>query len=154
MNQKNTIVLVVVLFAAAAFIGGYLWRGSIDADPEPTVSVSVTPIASVAAAPSSVATATPKPVLHTVVYTASGVTPRSLTIRAGDAVRFRNDAATEVWPASDPHPSHSACPGFDAGRALRTGEEYTLTFPAVKTCTFHNHIDPLGTATQGTIIVR
>jgi plastocyanin len=154
MNQKNTIVLVVVLFAAAAFIGGYLWRGSVETSPEPAVSASVTPVISVAVAQTPPLTTTPKPRMHTVTYTATGVSPKSLSIQAGDAVQFRNSSTTEVWPASDPHPSHSNCAGFDAGRALRMGEEYTLTFPVAKTCTYHSHVDPLNSAVQGTIIVR
>jgi plastocyanin len=154
MTQTKSTILIVVLFAAAAFLGGYLLRGTADNDPEATpttsVSASVTPART---SVSPVATAY-KPQLHTVTYSAVGVSPATLTIRAGDAVRFRNTASVDVWPASDPHPSHGGCPGFDAQRRLRTGEEYTLTFPDVKTCTYHSHLDPSNSALRGTIIVR
>jgi len=154
MNQTKNTILIVVLFAAAAAIGGYLLRGTVDTKPEttqtPAVSVSISPVRT---APAPTVTAY-KPQLHTVTYTSSGPSPKTLTVRAGDGVRFRNSSSAQVWPASDPHPTHGNCPGFDAMRGLRSGEEYTLTFPDVKTCAYHNHLDPDNSALRGTIIVQ
>lgn len=155
MNTTRNTVVIVLLFAAAAFIGGYLWNKSVDNDeeatPTPTVTVRISPTV-------SPRTPTPtvvyKPQVYTVSYNSAGATPKTLTIHAGDAVIFKNTTATEVWPASDPHPTHSLCAGFDARRGLKNGEEYTLTFPDVKTCTYHSHLDPLNTALRGTIIVQ
>ena len=148
MNTTRNTILLVLLFAVAAFIGGYLLKGSRDGDEasvSPTVSLS----------PISSAVATPYvPRLYTVTVTSAGVSPATLTIRTGDAVKFRNESSSDVWPASDPHPTHANCGGFDARRGLRTGEEYTLTFTTAKTCTYHSHLDPFNRALQGTIIVR
>jgi hypothetical protein len=157
MNQKHMMILVVVLFAAAAFVGGYLWRGSNDDEQEPAASVSVSVSVSPSATPvpkTPVPTVAYTPRLYTVSLTESGPSPKSLTIRAGDAVRFLNLASFAVWPASDPHPSHTMCPGFDAGRGLNAGEDYTLVFPTATTCTYHSHLDPSNEVLRGTIIVQ
>ena len=155
MNTTRNTILIVLLFAAAAFIGGFLWKGNVDTDdeasptPEVSVTASATPTAVVVTPKVSI-----KPVMHTVTVTSSGVSPASLTIRVGDAVRFVNKSGEEVWPASDPHPTHTLCPGFDARRGLKNGEEYTLTFPLARTCTYHSHLDPSNSSLQGTITVQ
>ncbi len=154
MKSNHTFILVVVLFSAAAFIGGYLFRGFLkQADDVALKSVSPSPTATSAARTVS-STPTPKPHLYTVRLTASGVSTKSLTIRKGDAVTFVNDTSAGFWPASNPHPIHTGCPGFDALRSLGRGEEYTLVFAVVRTCGYHNHVDPLNTSQQGTIIVQ
>jgi len=154
MNQTKYTILVVALFAAAALVGGYLLRGAVDKEPSP----ELTPVPSAVMTPlrtSALPTATASsPQMHTVTFTAAGPTPKSLTIRAGDAVRFVNSTATEVWPASDPHPAHDACPGFDAGRGLLTGEVYTLTFPTAMSCSYHSHLDPTNSTLRGAIIIQ
>lgn len=152
MHTSRNTILIVALVTVVAFVAGFLLKGGMDDNEDvatPTPSVSVSPTLSATVPPPSY---TPR--LHTVTFTPTGVSPSSLTIRAGDAVRFRNDTAAEVWPASDPHPAHTGCVGFDSRRGLRFGEEYTLTFPTAKTCTYHSHLDAFNRALQGTIIVR
>ena len=149
MTTTKSLVLVVVLFAAAAFIGGYLVRGArTDSSPTPTP----TPISEVSEpTPPGVTpapgTPTPVPRLYTVRLTSSGPLPKTLTVHAGDAVQFRNQTGRGVWPGSD-------CSGFDARRTLQNGESYTLTFPDRKTCAYRNQLAPSDTTVQGTIIVE
>jgi plastocyanin len=152
MNTMRSTVIIVLLFAAAAFIGGYLWRGDRRATPEPSPTASVYVAPGTATTPTVVPARQPK--VHTVRYTASGVTPEKITVFAGDAVTFVNGTSTAVWPASDPHLTHSGCPEFDARRGLRNGEEYTLIFDSAKTCTYHDHLDPTNDTHRGTITVR
>jgi plastocyanin len=86
--------------------------------------------------------------------TEQGPVPKTLTVRAGDTVTFRNVADIAYWPASNPHPTHTDCPGFDALRGLKIDESYTLTFAQVRTCGYHNHLDPANSSAWGTIIVQ
>lgn len=154
MNTTRNTILLILLFGAAAFIGGYVLRGSSDDSGEPIVST--TPTASVTPSPTPSATpvANLKPKTYSITFTALGVSPSLITIRPGDTIRFLNETSSEVWPASNPHPSHTECPGFDAKRGLRAGEVYTLSFPTATTCTYHSHLNPSNTALQGTIIIR
>jgi hypothetical protein len=66
-------------------------------------------------------------------------------------VRFLNDSTSSVWIASDPHPTHTDYPGFDAKKAITRGETYEFTFTKVGTWGFHNHRNPLQ---KGTIVVQ
>lgn len=88
----------------------------------------------------------------TVNYTGSGFSPNTVTINAGDTVRFVNTGQTAaVWPASNPHPIHTDAPGFDARRPLDTGGSYSFTFTRAGTFGYHNH---LNLAQTGTVVVR
>lgn len=71
-----------------------------------------------------------------------GFNPAQLTIKAGTKVTFRNFDDRERWPASDPHPSHTICPGFDAKKGLKKGETVEFTFEKAQTCSFHDHLLP------------
>lgn len=77
--------------------------------------------------------------------------PASLTIHAGDTVAFRNNGTALRWPASDPHPTHTLCPGFDSLRMLRNGESYLRVFAQVGRCPYHDHLNP---GVKGEIIVQ
>ena len=149
MTTTKSLVLVVVLFAAAAFIGGYLVRGArTDSSPTPTPS----PISEVSVLTTPRVTPTPVPPttlprLYTVRLTSSGPLPKTLTVHAGDAIQLKNLTGTGLWPVGD-------CSGFDARRTLENGESYTLTFPDRKICAYHNQLVPSDTTVQGTIIVE
>ena len=95
------------------------------------------------------ATNTPsfRPLLSTVHLTAQGPTPKTLNIRAGDGVVFINDGDAPYWPISE-------CSGFDAGRALATGESYTLVFTNARRCEYRNNLDPQNQTAGGAIIIR
>jgi plastocyanin len=148
----RTILVVGALVVVLAFVGGIVLQKGRDSDasatPTPSPTVSVSPSAT------PTPTATPKPVTYNIRRGDNGIDPKTLTIRRGDTVVFINDAASGFWPASDPHPTHSLCPGFDARRALERGETYTLVFTTARTCTYHNHVVGNSTADQGTIIVK
>jgi plastocyanin len=139
--------------ALIAFIGGYALRDrTSDADdvtptpsPTPSVVFSVTPVPTAHAY---------KPVSYTVKLTYDGLSPAMLSIHPGDTVTLVNKTDALFWPASNPHPTHTDCPGFDALRGLANGESYSLTFTRVQTCGYHNHLDPANSTMWGTITVR
>ena len=90
----------------------------------------------------------------TITYTSQGVlSVASLEIGQGDTVKFVNQDSAPHWPASDPHPTHTICPGFDALRGLATGQSYSYTFDKITTCPFHDHFDASNSALRGQIMI-
>ena len=51
---------------------------------------------------------------NVVKITDKGFEPSTLTINAGDTVKFENKSSDDAWPASNVHPTHQLYPGFDA----------------------------------------
>ena len=96
-----------------------------------------------------------KPVFKTYVINLkdSGPEPRSLDVSKGDTVKFINNGTRPFWVASNPHPVHNFCPGFDASHGLVHNESwsYTFKFDAPKTCFYHNHVDPTTTLYTGVV---
>lgn len=85
-------------------------------------------------------------------YDGSKFTPSTVTINAGDTVAFKNTGSSaSVWPASDPHPTHTDYPGFDALKGIAPGGTYSFTFTKTGSWGYHNHLNP---AQQGTIVVQ
>lgn len=88
---------------------------------------------------------------YTISITAQGFSPANIDIAQGDTVTFINNDTEPHWPASSPHPQHTACPGFDALHGLATGETYSFTFKEVKVCPMHDHLNPF---LEGSISVQ
>jgi plastocyanin len=81
----------------------------------------------------------------TISVTNSGFSPASITVKKGTKVTFVNNGTNPVWPASNPHPTHTDYPGFDALSAVAPGQSWSFTFDRVGRWGFHNHLNP----TQG-----
>jgi len=88
---------------------------------------------------------------HTVTFTDEGYQPASITIAAGESIAFVNQSSQDNWTASDPHPSHTDLPSFDAGRGYAPGEQYVYTFDEVGEWGYHDH---LRSSITGTVIVE
>lgn len=86
----------------------------------------------------------------TVTITGDGFSPASVTIKKGTTVKFVNKGSKAHWPASDPHPSHTAYPEFDAKQEIKSGASWTFTFDKVGSWRYH---DNLNSGEQGVIIV-
>jgi plastocyanin len=78
----------------------------------------------------------------TVNMTNDGYSPRVLKIDQGQTVEFVNDSSEDYWPASDPHPTHTDYPGFDAGKTLLPGQSWKFTFSRAGRYGYHNHLNP------------
>lgn len=74
--------------------------------------------------------------------TAAGFEPTDLTVAAGDTVVFKNNDSRTRWPASNLHPTHLLCPGFDSLQPVRPGGEYTHAFTRAEECPMHDHLIP------------
>ncbi len=93
----------------------------------------------------------PMPEVIGVQITANGFSPSTVTVKQGDYVQFTNEDAAPHWPASNPHPTHTDLPGFDAKKALATGESYRFQFTKIGTWGYHDHKNP---SVGGTVIVQ
>lgn len=113
-------------------------------------------------APSQVpSTATPIPLVNpsgeqsktvpTVEYSSQGFSPQTVTIKSGMTVTWTNKNADGMWVASDPHPTHTDYPGFDALKSIPTDGTYSFTFTKTGTWGYHNHLNP---SQKGTVIVQ
>ena len=103
----------------------------------------------------------------TVTYGDSGFNPASISIAAGDTVRFVNNSSHGMWVASDEHPTHTEYDGtntrehcangaatsgtFDQCAATEAGSTYSFTFPKAGTFEYHNHARA---SDAGTIVVK
>jgi len=100
----------------------------------------------------------------TVHLTASGFSPATVTVKAGDSVTFVNDTSSQMWVASAQHPTHTVydgnnlsthCAASYTGDApfdqCADGKTFTFTFDKVGTWKYHNH---LVNGQFGTVVVE
>jgi plastocyanin len=91
----------------------------------------------------------------TVTITASGVSPKSVTISPGQRVNFVNNDSRAHDVASDPHPIHTDCPEINIVGTLTVNQSRaTGNMNTARTCGFHDHMDPSNASLQGSIQVR
>lgn len=129
----------IALSAAVILLG----QGCASAQPAATTAPKA---AAPAAAPQAAVEVT-----RIVEYVEGGFSPNEVTIAPGTTVKFVNRTDAPVWPASDPHPIHTALSGFDALRGLGRGESYSFKFDQAGEWKFHNHLSP---GVTGKIIVQ
>lgn len=94
-----------------------------------------------------------------VSYGSEGFSPDTVMIKKGDTVLFKNESADDIWPASDPHPAHTAYPAkggcigstFDACAKIPPGGSWIFIFDIAGTWKYHDHLNSRRT---GTVIVQ
>ncbi len=137
MNTKIGLVIVITLAVAIVVAGIFVWRTpSANNVPEGHISKEAPEAAGV---------------MHKILMKSNGFVPEELTVKAGEEVIFINEDPDKHWPASDIHPTHTLCPGFDALRPVGKGESYSHVFEKAGTCPMHDHIMP---SVRGKIIVK
>lgn len=78
----------------------------------------------------------------TIKITDKGFEPGDLKIKAGATIVFVNNDTKDHWPASDPHPTHSILPEFDAKKPLKSGETFKFKFEQIGIWPCHDHLNP------------
>lgn len=102
-----------------------------------------------------------------VTLTDSGFSPATVTVRAGETVRFVNQSSRGMWIGADEHPTHTEYDGtstrehcadglntndsFDQCQQAASGSFWEYTFKKPGTFGFHNHV---GASSIGTVIVE
>lgn len=90
----------------------------------------------------------------TVTITATGVTPRELSVPIGAEVTFVNQDSRSHQMMSDPHPLHTGCVEINAVGMLSRGESRTTApFTGRKACGFHDNMRDGDTSLRGVILV-
>jgi len=74
------------------------------------------------------------------IYSNTDLRPPSYTIHVGDTITFINFDNTLHWPGSDPHPTHSSLPEFDALGGIAEGQSYSYTFGKIDIYGYHEHL--------------
>ncbi len=91
--------------------------------------------------------------MYPVTFQPSGMTPKEITIKVGDRVEFRNSDLKPHWPASAPHPAHTAYPEFDPKTQVIPGDVWSFTFTKVGDWKFHDHLNAKDARFQGVVHV-
>lgn len=99
--------------------------------PEPTPTPKPTPVPQ-----------PPEPTYVTIEMSQDGFKPSQVTIKKDTIVRFKNVGGSDMWPASNPHPTHTAYQDFDARRSVKPGETYEFRFKVAGTWGCHDHLSP------------
>ena len=142
--------LIIVIIAIIVVVGGvFIFSSNKTQAPKNDVidTSKIPPLVGEAPAPAQ--PVAPKTV--TVEYGATGFSPSSVEINVGDTVAFVNKSTGNFWPASNPHPTHTDYPEFDAKKNYENGETYSFTFIKAGTWGYHNHLNP---AQKGTVVVK
>jgi plastocyanin len=164
-------VLYIVGGVVVVGLGAYYFRNYTAQAPEvtdsqsrvqqsPTSSADNTPVASAPAAdpapaskPDKAADSTPHfsnesdldgadVMVVEVDYDGTAFTPATVNIKAGDIVVFKNKGKSDFWPASNPHPTHTDYPEFDAKKPVPAGGQFQFKFVKAGNWAYHNHMSP------------
>ncbi len=134
MTTRTKLIIGVCSIAAIAgivFLTRYARR-------EPTLSSQELPAATSKELPN----APSDKIEHAMTMTDNGYSPSSLTIHAGDTVRFINAGHDDRWPASNIHPTHEIYPAFDPRKPVISGASWTFRFDREGKWYYHDHLDP------------
>ncbi len=95
---------------------------------------------------------TPAPDIQVVEvnFDSTSFTPSTVTVHQNDYVFFKNSSTGNFWPASNPHPTHTIYPEFDADKAIAPGGVFKFQFTKIGTWGYHDHFHP---KSGGTVIV-
>lgn len=150
MNKNLIIGLVVVLLAIGGFV--LVQNSSKSKTPsnsqvqDQTVSPSVMEKESVSPTGESMM----KKEENTVTLTASGFTPKTITVKAGDEVIWVNKSGATATVNSAQHPTHLVYPKLNLG-SFEEGEELRLVFDEKGKYNYHDHLNP---SRFGTVVVE
>ena len=92
----------------------------------------------------------PDPTIITVQLTKKGFDPASITIKAGDTVKWINQSGVDASLNSADHPTHKLYPFLNQG-IFGAGTAVQTKFDTKGTYSYHNHLEPTET---GIVIVR
>jgi plastocyanin len=80
--------------------------------------------------------------VHEVTYDGENFSPKTLTIKVGDYVYFKNASDKSFRPASNPHPAHIDYAEFDAKTGIAAGQTFSFQFLRLGTWNYHDHLNP------------
>ena len=152
MNQKTLLaagVLIIVLLVAGGFLLVNRTENNNQA-PSPQ-----TPVQTVSSPTPAEETATPTPEATKqkeamVTLSKNGFSPKTVTVKTGDKVFWKNESGETATVNSAPHPIHTTYPKLNLGN-FEDGETLELIFTDPGTYNYHNH---LNVSQTGSVIVE
>lgn len=87
-----------------------------------------------------------------VTITSSGFVPATLSIKAGQTVKWVNSDESPHRVASNPHPTHTGLARFDSKNNLAKDEIFVFNFDKAGTFGYHDHLNPQ--TLQGVVAVQ
>ncbi len=144
------VLLAIVVIALGVGVGWYYFKGAKVVNPalRPSPTARQELSGATGMVPETPETTAQGSVV--VRLTDSGFAPQTVTVKKGTSVTFTNAGTSNMWVASDVHPTHQLLPGFDELTSVAKGGTYTYTFTKVGTWTYHNHLQP---TVKGTVVV-
>lgn len=162
MNRQSLWAAIIIILIIV--LAGW-WLMSQDAEPEAMLpenpSATTTPAGTDGQGEPDDGTDQDAVSAFTVRYTDAGFSPSTMTVAPGTTVTFINQSGSEMWVASDEHPSHTGYDGTSreahcaSGSSSSfdqcgTGPTYSFTFTKAGTWAYHNH---RAAGDEGTIVV-
>ena len=97
----------------------------------------------------------PPPAGSTITITSAGVSPKNLVVSPGTQVTFMNNDSRNHEMTSDPHPEHTECPAINTVDLVVPGMgKQTSNLNVVRTCGYHDHLNPENAMLRGTITIQ
>lgn len=72
-----------------------------------------------------------------------GFAPKTLTIKKGTTVVWRNADSVSHWVAVDPYPIHTGLVGFNSQKEIAPGGSFEFTFNRVGEWPYADHLRPV-----------
>ena len=136
MRYRSTLLGLLISLAAIACGGGSSGSGSTPTTPTPPTN-------------------TPPVQTTTITITAGGVSPQRITVSPGTRVTFVNNDTRNHEMNSDPHPTHGDCPPIDDVAFITPGQtKLTGNLNTVRTCGYHDHLQPDVASLKGQIVIQ
>jgi len=130
--SKNLIIALIIIIL---LVGGFFLFRNTGVTPAP--AQPPTPIVS------EQETTVPTQEIQgaTITISATGFDPKTITIKAGETVRWENKSGKDVVINSAPHPVHTDYPPLNLG-VVADGGSASLVFDKSGTFRFPNHLSP------------
>jgi len=144
MNKVIAPVIIGLLI-----IGGVFWFTQRDETADAPAPSSSTD-SSTSTSTETPANASEAAVMQTIVYTNSGFTPGTITVKAGEQIKVTNNSSSDLDFASDLHPTHTKQPELNIG-VIAPGESKNFNISKTGSWDYHNHDNASHT---GTIVVQ
>jgi plastocyanin len=89
-----------------------------------------------------------------VTITSTGASVSATTLTAGGTITWINNDNRAHDMESDPHPQHTDCPTLGSGDLNPGTQRTSAAVTSVRTCGFHDHLNPGTQALEGRITVQ
>lgn len=152
MNRNILLGLIIVVLV----VGGFVLVQNNSKTEAPATTTTQTPTTEPEAmekAPETDSDAPEKAMekeATTVTLSDSGFSPKSVSVKVGDTVVWKNSSGGPTTVDSAQHPTHLVYPKLNLGN-FNDGEEHKLVFDKAGKYSYHDHLNP---SRFGTVVVE